>query len=154
MSHGYNRKKNISNWRLQRRFLAHSLVSAGTLIAAFFIANQYLFWSFSQKGKAIGLPDGHVFFQFLNSQRHFLFGLFIALSFITLAILTVSGLALSNRVAGPLQRIRAHLSKARADGEWRPIQFRTEDDLQELAEEINSAFEAIQNTKRNPRDVA
>lgn len=61
-------------------------------------------------------------------------------SLITLLVLFVGGLLLSNRIAGPLMRIERHLNDFAEGKTSGPVQLREGDLFQELAEAVNRAL--------------
>lgn len=99
-------------------------------------STTYLFfWNMKNKGLKVGIPEGHVYYQFLLNQKHDLDLLFIGLVAFNLVLLITVGLVISHRVAGPIFKIVQHLTDPKLNQE--PIKFRENDFFKELAPLIN-----------------
>ncbi len=106
-------------------------------VAVFYAAISYFFWSFSNRGKDIGIPPNHVFFEFLNNQQIQMNWVFLITTFVALAIIAVIGYVVSHRVAGPLHRLIKHFQDV-ADGKTlQDVTFRSNDYFSEVAENYN-----------------
>lgn len=131
------RRNFLINPKFQLSFLGYTVGVSVVTIGFFYAADAYFFWKFSQLGQGLGLPSNHVFFQFLDEQKstkNFYYGVAAG---IAVSFLTVWGLLLSHRVAGPLYRLRKHAT-AVANGETRSdVRFRKGDFFQEVAEAYN-----------------
>jgi thiol:disulfide interchange protein len=108
------------------------------VIAIFYAANAYHFWSLKAQGLALGLPEGHVFFRFLAEQQARMDVFFLVTSVLTLLTIVGYGLFLSHRVAGPLHRLKQYLAVAPSEEDRQaPLKFRTNDYFPEVAEAVN-----------------
>lgn len=75
-------------------------------------------------------------------------GTVVVASFIMLPVLLIDVLVTSNRVAGPLYRMRRSL-RAMAAGEYvEPVQFRDSDFWHEIAEEFNAVAAYVEQIKQ------
>jgi hypothetical protein len=88
------------------------------------------FWNLKQKGLAVGIPEGHVYYQFLRDQKHDLDLLFVGLAVVNLILLLAGGLLLSHRIAGPIHRLKLYLKDP---GPSEPMKLREDDFFKELA---------------------
>jgi len=131
------RKLFLINPKFQLSFIAHTLVCALAVIAIFYLANLYFFWDFSHKGQAIGLPADHIFFRFLDDQRRKLDLIFAVTAFVAFLCLTIFGIFLSHRVAGPLHHLRKHLRAMIAENSFTEVKFRKTDYFPEIADTVN-----------------
>lgn len=99
-------------------------------------STTYLFfWNMQKKGLRVGIPEGHVYYQFLANQKNDLDLLFIALVSLNFILLVSVGLILSHRIAGPISKIVKHLSDPELSRV--PIEFRKNDYFQEIPPLIN-----------------
>lgn len=140
------RQKLLIDPPFQLCFLAYTIGIAVIISAIFFAANRYFFWEFTQQGKALSLPANHAFFLFLDSQRKTLDLVILLASLTVVAVLTVYGLYLSNRVAGPIHRLKKHLEEYQSSNQFSDFQFRKNDFFPELAQSVN---ESIRHTLKN-----
>ena len=93
----------------------------------FYAADAYFFWKFHQLGQGLGLPSNHVFFQFLDEQhatKNIYYGVAAGVS---VSFLTIWGLLLSHRVAGPLYRLSKHLNSVAHGETFSDVRFRKGD---------------------------
>jgi hypothetical protein len=97
----------------------------------------YLFFhNLRSKALSVGIPEGHVFYRFIENQKYDMDLLFLALSGINLFILLGIGFMVSHRIAGPLKKISAHLDSM--DQEKPQLVLRENDFLKELVGPINN----------------
>lgn len=120
----------------------------GYFVVMFFITTISLysttflfFWKLKQKALNVGIPEGHVFFQFLANQKSDLDSLFVGLAIFNLLVLIGVGLFLSHRIAGPIHKLKMHLSKLPNDSE--DFKLRENDFFQELGPLVKSVKEKI-----------
>lgn len=87
-----------------------------------------------QKGLRVGIPDGHVYYQFLQNQKHDLDLLFIGLAAVNFLLLITVGFIISHRIAGPLHKVKAFLKSPESFDE---VQLRENDFLQDFSPILN-----------------
>ena len=133
--------------RFQLNFLSYTIGLAFVSTAIFYGANQYFFWKFAQRGQEIGLPRGHIFFEFLAEQQSSMNLIFGITGVVSFAALTVGGLLLSHRVAGPLHRFKSHLRDVASGKTMSDVSFREKDYFPEVAADFNQVM-------KNYREVA
>lgn len=92
------------------------------------------FWSMKNKGLKVGIPEGHVYYQFLLNQKHDLDLLFIGLAAFNFVLLLSVGFVVSHRIAGPIYRVKKFL-EAPEPGQM--LQMRENDFFKELGPLIN-----------------
>ena len=137
-----SRKRLLINPRFQLTFLGYFLGTALTLCGIFFAAERYFFWNLERNGAQLGLPADHVFFEFIRSQRSMMDGIFFVTAWSSMLVLSIFGLYLSNRIAGPLYRLKKYFTGHGPGGGLGTVQlrFRKGDYFQDLAEAVNDYF--------------
>jgi len=140
---GNRRKVILINPRFQVMFMSYMVVMTAVAIGIFYGANVYFFNEFRQMGMALGLPGDHVFFQFLTEQRTRMNVIFGVGSLCAFGALSLSGLFLSHRVAGPLYRLNKHMKDVAAGRTLRDVKFRKKDFFPELADSYNDQLKLV-----------
>ena len=143
------RKKLLVEPEFQKSFLAYTVSIAMVVAGVFFTAIRIFFWKLEMKGEAIGLPVNHIFFQFVREQRWNMDVIFLITSVLTIGILVATGLHLSNRIAGPIYRLKKFLADYRAGTAKGPMSFRENDYFHSLAPFVKSSFTNSEKTSRN-----
>ena len=113
---------------------------AAVAIGAFYVANLWFFWKFSQLGVEMKLEPNHVFFQFISAQKTQLSFTYAIVSVVVFTILALGGLFLSHRVAGPLYRLCSHFDEFNKGKDVGPVSFRKGDFFLEVPEHVNPVF--------------
>ena len=134
------RKVLLINRPFQISFLKHVLSLALIVLGIFYSALYYLFYSFRKQGLKIGLDSDHVFFRFIEKQQFTMDIIFGITMVITILVIVGYGLLLSNRVAGPLHRLKTYLSEYKNQKEFQELKFREDDYFSDLAEVVNDAL--------------
>lgn len=93
-----------------------------------------------QKGLKVGIPEGHVYYQFLLNQKHDLDMLFIGLAVVNFVILLFIGFIISHRIAGPIFKIKKFIENPSKDAE---LHLRQNDFFQDLIPALNSLKDKI-----------
>lgn len=142
-SRSWVRRQYLINPRFQLRFIFYSLAASVATVFAMFLMINIFFSHFAAKGDAIGLSPDHIFYVFLSQQQDFMNWLLAIFSLFLVVGLTVWGLILSHRIAGPLHRLHVHMNSV-ARGEVRDsLHFRRNDYFQELAESYNAQYQQL-----------
>lgn len=134
------RKSLFVNPQLQRGFLIYTMFSSLAVGVIYFFSLRYFLSSFQARGAEIGLSDDHIFFRFLADQQSVLDTVFAVSTLLILAYLVVSGLVMSNRIAGPIFRLEQYLREVREGKNVAPLKYREKDYFSTLAEEVNQTF--------------
>lgn len=105
----------------------------------------FVFMQFLSKGREIGLPADHVYFQFVDLQINFFIKAFIPCAMLTLGIFIVGGLLLSHKIAGPIYRFTNFL-KGLENSNYKEssVSFRQGDFFLEVSEEFNNFIKRLQ----------
>lgn len=147
------RRKLLIYPQFQLRYLVSSLGGSLAVISICFFANHLFFRHFERRGHDGGLPADHIFFQFLAEQRHFMAMVLVGVAVVTTVCLTVYGLVLSHRMAGPLHRLRRYLEEEiQGNGNAHPLKFRDGDYFVEIADLVNQALAKKKSPPRSGTD--
>ena len=104
-------------------------------------STTYLFfWNMKNKGLNVGIPEGHVYYQFLLNQKHDMDMLFIGLAVINLLLLLGVGFIVSHRIAGPIHKLKMFLQDPKSQDK---IQLRENDFFKELGPIVNDIKDKI-----------
>jgi hypothetical protein len=104
---------------------------------------QLFFESLIQNGKSAGFSDGHIYYEFINSQRNHLKIEFLIALVISLIFTSVFTLWLSHKLAGPLVRLKDILKLTAESGVYKSFTFRDKDYFRDIPEYLNLAIESI-----------
>lgn len=129
---GYKRRVFLINPKFQLTMLAFTMGMASLAIAVFYVANMVFFNNFYAKGESLGLPRDHVFFQFIEMQQTNMNWIYVTTSVAVLGLMAVCGLLFSHKVAGPLYRMRKHMTDVAEGKTTADLTFRKGDYFQEL----------------------
>lgn len=131
------RKNFLINKPFQIRFISFMvIVGLVTLISTYAILLDY-FRELQGMATSSGLAENHPFRDLLRYQKDKLDIFFIYLAVINLTIITLSGVWMSHRIAGPIYRIVKNLRSPSFLKEGQRIISRKGDYFQELPEAIN-----------------
>ena len=89
----------------------------------------------------MGIPEGHIFYQFLLNQKQDLDRLFIGLAAVNLILLLGVGFLLSHRIAGPLKKLKGYL--ADLDSTSPDFKTRDKDFFQDMTEVVNTLKDKV-----------
>ena len=134
------RKVLLINRPFQVSFLKHVLLLAVLVLGIFYTALHFLFYSFRKQGLDMGLDENHVFFRFIDKQQFTMDMIFGITMVITVIVIVAYGLLLSNRVAGPLHRLKIYLEQYKDSNENKELKFREGDYFSEIADALNDAL--------------
>jgi hypothetical protein len=105
---------------------------------------QLFFELLIQNGKSAGFNEGHIYYEFINSQRsHLKLEFLIALT-LSLILTSIFTLWLSHKLAGPLVRLKNVLISTAESGIYKSIKFREKDYFKDIPECLDRAIESIQ----------
>ncbi len=141
MKKPFKRKIYLINPEFQVSFIKYILSLLVVVTAVFYGAISLLFWTFAEKGRKLGLNPEHIFFSFLKEQRDTMDLIFLGTTILTALVIIGFGLFLSNRVAGPIHRLKLFLADYKTNKSGTPVKFREKDYFQDLAESVNEALE-------------
>jgi hypothetical protein len=130
------RKKFIINKEFQFKFIFFMLlIGLITLSSTYFVFQNY-FKEFYQIADESGFPSNHPFRDLIGYQKDKMQLFFIILASINLLIITISGIWMGHKIAGPIYRIVKCLKEEKGT----QIETRENDYFKELPEAINFRF--------------
>src|SRR5688572_18823596 len=91
----------LINGPFQFKLLSYFVVLFILTTISLYSTTYLFFWSMKNKGLNVGIPEGHIYYQFLLNQKHDLDMLFIGLAVFNLVLLLTVGFIVSHRIAGP-----------------------------------------------------
>lgn len=137
-----NRKKTsvLINPKFQWTLIGYTAFIATLILVAVYGLFSFGFHEFVNIGNQAGLPADHVYFQFIRMQEATFLRVIAAIAVVIGIILTIGGLMISHKIAGPIYRMQKELNRMRDETpvELNEIQFRKGDFFPELAESFNS----------------
>ncbi|MFP5386439.1 MAG: hypothetical protein ACLGHN_10195 [Bacteriovoracia bacterium] len=131
-------KNILINPSFQLKLLSYFIIMFLVSTLSLYSTTYLFFWNMKQKGLKVGIPDGHVYYQFLQNQKHDLDLLFIGLAAINFFLLLFVGFIISHRIAGPLYKIKQFLENP--DKEEK-VTLREKDFFKELEPLLNELKE-------------
>ena len=131
------RKKLLVEKNLQSYLIKSVLLL--TVISAFLIeaAHWIFFWIFRKKAEEMGFSSNHMFFQFIDEQHQVMLGVSLGLTVLLLVVGGLFILNVSNRIAGPIYRLREHLKALETNRNVGSLKFRDKDFFQDIPELVN-----------------
>lgn len=133
------RNKYIIEKEFQYAFIKSTLLIVGASLAMFVCSQVIFFKKMINYGQTAGLEKDHVYFQFISDQQTQM----TIIGFICFALLSAFtiywALKFSNRIAGPLFRLKKDLQR-KAMGEDVKFKFRDGDFFPELPTLIDDIF--------------
>ena len=147
-------KKFLINNNFQIQFMFSILLISICSMSIIYLANDYFFYSYMQKGEALNLPPDHPFFLMIHEQKKFMTNVFIVVGFSISGIAGLWGLFYSHKIAGPLFRLQKYFIEAAIESVplKNKIYFRDDDFFQEVPESINKYIESISELAGPNRD--
>ena len=122
-------------------------------MSVIYLANDYFFHSYIQKGEALNLPPDHPFFLMIHEQKKFMTNVFIIVASTISGMAGLWGLFYSHKIAGPMFRLQKYFNQAAVDSKPldKKIYFRDNDFFQELPESINKYIDSVgaRNAEKN-----
>ena len=130
------RKVLLINKPFQYSILGWFFLLSLFLIAIFYGSIWYFFNHLTAEAVAVGIPPGHVFYRFVDDQKNFMNKIFIFSSTLSFVTISLGGLFLSNKVAGPLYRLTKYLQDNKIENAHNLL-FRKGDYFLELQDAFN-----------------
>lgn len=138
-------KKFLINNDFQVQFMISLLLISICSMSVIYLANDYFFHSYMQRGEALNLPPDHPFFLMIHEQKKFMTHVFIVVALSISGIAGLWGLFYSHKIAGPLYRLHRYFTQAAMDSAPlnQKIYFRDDDFFQEVPESINKYIDSM-----------
>lgn len=123
--------------KFQLNVITYAIVLGVVNFVILYAAFRYGFKMFFNAGVDMKLSPQNAYFQLLRDQVDSFTLIFGMVGFANACIVIVGGLILSHRVAGPLYRLKTHISQINAGITTGDVKFRKKDYFQDLAEVYN-----------------
>jgi hypothetical protein len=138
-------KKFLINNNFQIQFMISLLLISICSMSVIYLANDYFFHSYMQRGEALNLPPDHPFFLMILEQKKFMTNVFMVVAASISAIAGLWGLFYSHKIAGPLYRLQKYFTQAAVDSAplKKKIYFRDDDFFQEVPDSINKYIDSV-----------
>lgn len=127
----------------QKRLIGFIVLANFILITLFYLANKYFFYVFISKGKRLGIPPHHIFYQFIDDLQYEMTLIFIITSFLSLIGIVLGAYFISHKISGPLYRLNLELGIMLKNKKLHPLRFRKSDYTLEIQDKFNSLVEAV-----------
>jgi hypothetical protein len=148
------RKNLLINPAFQLRFIAWMSAVALVVVMVFYTAHLYFFRTYLLRAKNVGLPANHIFFTFLSEQYRDMNWILLVTSIGVVLLVSTLGLVISHRIAGPLDRLRNHMTAKEDEIDLSEFQFRSADYFRELGEAYNHHLSLIKRKTTSETPVA
>lgn len=138
-------KKFLINNDFQIQFMISVLLISICSMSIIYLANDYFFHSYMQRGEALNLPPDHPFFLMIHEQKKFMTNVFIVVALSICGVAGLWGLFYSHKIAGPLYRLHRYFTQAAIDNTplQKKVYFRDGDFFQEVPESINKYIDSM-----------
>lgn len=120
---------------LQIKLMSYFLILFVLTSISFYSTSYFFFWRLRSKAVQVGIPEGHVFFNFLDNLKYDFDILFIVLALFNLILLIYFGFRVSHRIAGPFYKTKKYLSNIENEAE--PFKLRKNDFFKDIEPVIN-----------------
>ena len=146
-------RKFLINASFQLQFMASVMLIAIISMTIIYLANDYFFQAYLQKGLQLNLAPDHPYFLMIHEQKIFMAKVFLSVAMAISVVTSIWGLFYSHKIAGPLHRLEIYFKKAAIDSEKlnAKIYFRKGDFFQEIPESINKYIDSV---KAEDKDMA
>lgn len=118
--------------------IANSIAIALTVSGVFYAGSLLFFWRLSRQMDQAGVPLDHSSRVLLRDQSTMMTEIFFVTSALATVIISVWGLYITHRIAGPIYRLEAHCRQMAQGEAHGPVRFREGDFFPELAEAFNA----------------
>jgi methyl-accepting chemotaxis protein len=141
-------KKFLINKNFQIQFMISLLIISICSMSVIYLANDYFFHSYMQRGEALNLPPDHPFFLMIHEQKKFMTNVFMVVAVTISAMAGLWGLFFSHKIAGPLYRLQRYFTQAAIDNTPlnKKVYFRDNDFFQEVPDSINKYIDSMKAT--------
>ncbi len=135
------RKTLLINPKFQLQYMGWSATMAVITMIIFQLAHLWFFRNLKEMAVQAGVPPQHFFFQFIRDRQSEMNWITCITCVLVFVVISVIGLVLSHRIAGPMYRLKKHFETIADSGVHTPVQFREGDYFQEVATAYNLQFD-------------
>lgn len=149
-------KKFLINRNFQIQFMLSVLLISICSMSIIYLANDYFFHSYMQRGEALNLPPDHPFFLMIHEQKKFMTNMFIIVAIAISGTAGIWGLFYSHKIAGPLYRLHQYFTQASKENMPlnKKVYFRDGDFFQEVPDSINKYIDSLQEASADKSKAA
>lgn len=140
---GWLKRQFVVNEHFQYRFVLFAGMTGIVACTFFYAVTTYFFFRYHQMALDVGINASNPFFKVLANMQTMLTVFFAGTTLAIIAFSTIAGLIFSNRVAGPLYRMREHFEKVSRGETLGGVSFREGDYFDDLAEAYNRQMDYI-----------
>ena len=101
----------------------------------FYSATYLFFWNMKSKGLKVGIPEGHLFYQFLLEEKHDIDIFFLSMAAFNFVLLLSVLVLITHRIAGPINKLKYFLQNPNTQEDFH---LRESDFFQELKPLVNN----------------
>lgn len=136
------RKKLLIYPNVQVGIIGFNVVLAALAIGLLLIENIFVLSAF-MGDEFRSLFEGSAAIAMIEEERQKIFWALLITSFVILVVMVVGGLVLSNRIVGPVYRLRKHLLDIAGGKDIKDLRFRKKDYFPEVADACNQAIRKV-----------
>lgn len=104
---------------------------------------HHFFAQLHGRGVESGLSPAHYYFIFLGNESHRLYGVVGAAYVLSILVSSLFTLYLSQKIAGPIVRLRGYFRAMEKGSSPKPLEFRKGDFFDELPKTVNEALKRL-----------
>jgi len=146
---GWKKGQILIHPKFQIKFIVFLVGALFLAILFFYLGEIYFLKELSAYGKDLNLPPDHAFYKLLGLQKSIMNKVFLFTSIFVFLYLVIFGLILSNRVAGPLIKLRSYFEDMAETGKLKKITFREGDFFKEIEKAFNESVEKLESKKND-----
>lgn len=136
------RRKKYINSKLQNKIISYSLLNSIIFLFLFYFSQNWVLGKVLDSVSNLQPTGPGVDMIFVQLQHRFSI-IFVALSGVVLTIGAVFGVIFTNKIAGPLYRMKTHLKECADEKKLKEVTFREGDLLTDLQDDFNDLVKAI-----------
>ncbi|RLA62683.1 MAG: hypothetical protein DRQ88_08815 [Epsilonproteobacteria bacterium] len=144
---GWKKGQLLIHPKFQIKFIVFLVAALFLAILFFYLGDLYFLKQLSVYGKELNLPPNHAFYKLLGMQKSIMNKVFLFTGVFVFIYLVIFGLILSNRVAGPLIKLRSYFEDMAETGKLKKISFREGDFFKEIEVAFNKSVEKLESKK-------
>jgi len=146
---GWKKGKLLIHPKFQIKFIVFLVAALFLAILFFYLGEIYFLKEITAYGKELNLPPDHAFYKLLGLQKSIMNKVFLFTSIFVFIYLVIFGLILSNRIAGPLIKLRSYFEDMAETGNLRKIEFRKGDFFKEIEVAFNKSVDKLKSKKND-----
>jgi hypothetical protein len=140
-----HRKKILILPRFQLKLVLFNFIVLIVIFIIFSLLSYNSFTELKEAGLSLNLSETHVYFELLEAGKNVLLLYLLSGLFITLVFTTIFSLWTSQKMAGPVYRLKSHFNLIVETNSFKKIHFREGDYLKEVEDSLNFVIEKASN---------